>query len=154
MYWFHFSSDLLMPLFCLLGLLLIYFGFRTIRRHRYRKRHWVRTKGQIVDAHIEVDVDVVPFDRDDPVDTSYTRRLKVRFYTTSGEVVEFWNPYSTNLSFNRIGRKINVLYNPANPRDALIAGGVNGAGCLAFMLFLIGIPFALSGVFALLKFFF
>ncbi|WP_262384803.1 DUF3592 domain-containing protein [Paenibacillus terrae] len=72
---------------------------------------------------------------------------------TSGEVVEFWNPYSTKLSFNRIGRKINVLYNPANPRDALIAGGVNGAGCLAVMLFLIGVPFALSGVFALLKFF-
>ncbi|WP_420539467.1 DUF3592 domain-containing protein [Paenibacillus polymyxa] len=154
MYWFHFSSDLLMPLFSLIGLLLIYFGFRTIRRHRYRKRHWVRTKGQIVDAHIEVDIDVVPFDRDDPIDTSYTRRLKVRFYTASGEVVEFWNPYSTNLSLNRVGSKIKVLYNPANPRDARIAGGVNGAGCLAFMLFLIGVPFALSGVFALLKFFF
>ncbi|ASR45536.1 DUF3592 domain-containing protein [Paenibacillus kribbensis] len=154
MYWFHFSSDLLMPLFSLLGLLLIYFGFRTIRRHRYRKRHWIRTKGQIVDAHIEVDVDVVPFDRDDPVDTSYTRQLKVRFYTTSGQAVEFWNPYSTNLSFNRVGSKINVLYNPANPRDARIAGGVNGAGCLAFSLFLIGIPFALSGAFVILKFFF
>ncbi|MCH6188046.1 hypothetical protein MKN04_10265 [Paenibacillus polymyxa] len=35
-----------------------------------------------------------------------------------------------------------------------MAGGVNGAGCLAFMLFLIGVPFALSGVFAVLKFFF
>ncbi|WCM60990.1 DUF3592 domain-containing protein [Paenibacillus polymyxa] len=113
MYWFHFSSDLLMPLFSLIGLLLIYFGFRTIRRHRYRKRHWVRTKGQIVDAHIEVDIDVVPFDRDDPVDTSYTRRLKVRFYTASGEAVEFWNPYSTNLSLNRVGSKIKVLYNPS-----------------------------------------
>jgi len=144
-YWFHFSSDLLIPLFSLIGLLLIYFGFRTIRRHRYRKRHWVRTK--------EVDIDVVPFDRDDPVDTSYTRRLKVRFYTASGEAIEFWNPYSTNLSLNRVGSKIKVLYNPSNPRDARIAGGVNGAGCLAFMLFLIGVPFALSGVFAVLKFF-
>ncbi|MFS8211238.1 DUF3592 domain-containing protein [Paenibacillus sp. SEL1] len=85
MYWFHFSSELLMPLFSLIGLLLI---------------------------------------------------------------------YSTNLSLNRVGSKIKVLYNPSNPRDARIAGGVNGAGCLAFMLFLIGVPFALSGVFAVLKFFF
>lgn len=102
---------------------------------------------------MEVDIDVVPFDRDDPVDTSYTRRLKVRFYTASGEAVEFWNPYSTNLSLNRVGSKIKVLYNPSNPRDARIAGGVNGAGCLAFMLFLIGVPFALSGVFARIEIF-
>ncbi|WP_245233382.1 DUF3592 domain-containing protein [Paenibacillus maysiensis] len=77
----------------------------------------------------------------------------MRFYTASGEGVEIWNPYSTNLSLNRVGSKFKVLYNPSNPRDARI-GGVNGAGCLAFMLFSIGIPFALSGVFALLRLFF
>ncbi|MEW4370322.1 DUF3592 domain-containing protein [Paenibacillus kandeliae] len=146
MYWFHLESPLLAPFFALLGMLMLYLSFRLIQKHRYRKKHWILTKGEVIDAHIDIDVDITPFDRDDLVDTQYTRELKIRFYTNSGQEIQFWNPYSSNLSFQRLGKKMNILYNPQRPQQAVIASGVNGAGCLTAMLVFMSIAFILGGM--------
>ncbi|MCL9660248.1 DUF3592 domain-containing protein [Paenibacillus hunanensis] len=145
-YWFHFSSPLLAPLFALIGLLMLYLAFYMLKKHRYRKRHWMRTTGTVIDANLDIDVDITPFDREDPVDTRYTRELKIEFYTASGQRIQFGNPYSTSVSFQRLGKRMNIMYNPQRPQQAVIASGVNGAGCMITSIILMGLAFIAGGI--------
>jgi len=117
------------PIYCLgfflVGTVLVVVGARPFVRARRRRQTWQAYPGRIVASRPDGD----------------QVRCQVA-YVRDGTKVLFWNRYTTTLLRDPVGREVPVLVNPADPRDAVVAGGtVNGS--------VISIIFVVVGVLAL-----
>jgi hypothetical protein len=117
------------PFYCLgflvAGTLMVVVGARPLVRTRRRRRTWHAYPGRIVASRTDGD----------------QVRCQVA-YDRDGTKVLFWNRYTTTLLRDPVGREVPVLVNPADPRDAVVAGGtVNGS--------VISVVFVVVGVLAL-----
>lgn len=76
----------------------------------WRTKHWLRTKGVIVDFEENSDSE------------STTKTPIVRFTTSDGTEIEYREAIGSNISLLRRGQRVTVLYNPQNPRSAVMPG--------------------------------
>jgi hypothetical protein len=63
-------------------------------------------------------------------------RFQVAF-DYDGREIRFWNPYTTSVGIDPVGRDVTVLVNPADPTQAVVGGGqsrpeLTGVGFLVF----------------------
>jgi hypothetical protein len=95
-------------------------GARILVRAGRRQRQWRTYPGRVVasrldEGHFQFQV---AFDHD-------------------GREIRFWNPYTTTLGVDPVGRDVEVLVNPADPSQAVVREGqsrpeVAGVGFLVF----------------------
>jgi hypothetical protein len=93
--------------FVLLGALFVVLGARALASHRRQRRTWRAYPGRVVATRPDGDLVrcQVAYDRD-------------------GTTVLFWNRYTSTMVRNPVGRDVPVLVNPADPHDAVVAGGI------------------------------
>ena len=77
-----------------------------------RLRHWVRASGLVVE--------LIPKAKDDGDRRIVVFSPRVSFCLASGESVEFVSAHSSTPAIAEVGQTVRVLYDPANPQEALI----------------------------------
>ena len=116
-------------LFSLAGLGLIWLGILSIRKVLVRTRHWKRASGVIVgEEHIQ----------SYRTEGSYTFIYpKVRFQPEGEVPVEFVGSHGS-MAPCRIGKKVRVLYDPADPGKAMVQSLTNFVPAVILLFFGIG----------------
>ena len=97
------------------GLLFFAIGVNTLRGGRRRGRDWERVPGRVIGSRL-----------DSMGSGDGQLRCQVAFGYQGREVV-FWNRYTSSFGVDPVGREVEVLVNPADPHDAVVAGGLAGA---------------------------
>ena len=105
-----------------LGVLLLVGGLRTVRRDRVRRRTWRPYPGEVVASRLDGE----------------QVRCQVAYRRADGTTALFWNRFTSTTLGDPVGRPVQVLENPADPRDAVVSGGLVGGG-------LVGTVFAVVG---------
>jgi hypothetical protein len=93
--------------FVLLGAGFLLLGIRTLVSHRRQRLTWHAYPGRVVATRPDGD----------------QVRCQVA-YDRDGTRVLFWNRYTSTVVRNPVGRDVHVLVNPADPHDAVVAGGI------------------------------
>jgi hypothetical protein len=102
------------------GALFAVSGVTVLVRAVRRRRRWQPCAGTVVSSRLD--------------DGQF--RFQVAF-DYDGREIRFWNPYTTSVGIDPVGRDVTVLVNPADPSQAVVGGGqsrpeITGAGFLAF----------------------
>ena len=118
----------------IVGLLFVWVGLRTFNESRRRRRTWTRRTGLVVGSRLS----------DGQI------QAQVTFSDETGPVT-FWNRYTTSFATDEVGQSVEVLVNPDDRSDAVVANGPAGPGFVAgafagFGVFAIG-----SGVIMLME---
>lgn len=93
--------------FVLVGALFVVLGARTLAAVRRRRLTWLAYPGRVVATRPDGD----------------QTRSQVA-YERDGTKVLFWNRYTSTVVRSPVGREVPVLVNPADPHDAVVAGGI------------------------------
>ena len=103
--------------FVLVGGLFVLLGARALASNRRQRLTWLPYAGRVVATRPDGDQTrcQVAYDRDDTV-------------------VLFWNRYTSTVVRNPVGRDVAVLVNPADPHDAVVAGGIVGGSTFGVVL--------------------
>ena len=104
------------------GLVFTVLGLRTLIVGRRRREQWQRVPGRVVGSRLD----------------DGHLRSQVAFRHAGRDFV-FWNRYSTTMTGDPIGRQVEVLVNPADPSDAVVAGGSAGSGATGAALLTFGV---------------
>ena len=107
------------------GLLVGGIGVSTLLGGRRRRESWERVPGRVIGSRL----------------SDNQLRCQVTF-VLRGREVTFWNRYSSSFVIDPVGREVEVLVNPENPQDAVVARGLAGSNA-------VGISFVVFGVVAL-----
>lgn len=107
----------------LVGGRLLLGGVWTLRRDRVRRATWRPYPGEVVASRLEGE----------------QIRCQVAYRRADGTKVLFWNRFSSTTLTDPVGREVQVLENPADPREAVVSDGLAAGGRLA------GAVFALAG---------
>jgi hypothetical protein len=105
--------------FLVVGTVLILAGARPFVRARRRRLTWQAYPGRIVASRPDGD----------------QVRCQVA-YVRDGTKVLFWNRSTSTVLRDPVGREVQVLVNPADPRDAVI-GGVTRYGSVVSLVFVV-----------------
>jgi hypothetical protein len=111
--------------FVLLGGGFLLLGVRTLVSHRRQRLTWHPYPGRVVATRPDGD----------------QVRCQVA-YDRDGTKVLFWNRYTSTVVRNPVGRDVAVLVNPADPHDAVVAGGIVDGST-------VGVVFVVAGSLAL-----
>ena len=60
-------------------------------------------------------------------------------YVWNGRERAFWNRFTATTMTDPVGREVEVLVNPEDPDDAVVAGGLAGGSVVGFALLAFGI---------------
>ena len=104
-----------------------------VARSLARRRSWPTTQGVVIGGRWRDGM----------------RYLHVRFVGPDGCTRDFRNRYGSNLTYNRVGSTVTVRVNPENFDDAVVQGPVNGGGCFAVLVGVVGVVFVAVGLAAL-----
>ena len=111
-------------------------GARTLAGVRRQRRTWHAYPGQVVAT--QPDGDQV--------------RCQVA-YSRDGTTVLFWNRYTSTVLRNPVGRPVTVLVDPADPRHAVVSGGIVDGSTFGVVVVLAGsLAFLIGAVVALAAF--
>jgi hypothetical protein len=117
----------------LLGICLIAFGYRTTRDHFYLVREGTRTQGTIV-GHVAVRI------RHWTGNTYDTAYMPIVQFKAGDQVIHFQDWLGSNSTAN-LNSRVNVLYSPENPSEAIIDRPIMNwlpwAPCLLVGVFLV-----------------
>jgi hypothetical protein len=111
------------------GVIFAVLGARTMIVGRRQREQWQRVPGRVVGSRLD----------DGQI------RSQVAFRHADRDVV-FWNRYSTTMASDPVGREVVVLVNPADPSDAVVAGGLAGSGAVGVGLLTFGVLAGVVGV--------
>jgi hypothetical protein len=114
----------------LVGVLLVGLGVRMLAVDRRRNRTWHVYPGQVVASRW---------------DGEQTRCQVV--YRRDGTDVLFWNRYTSTVVGNPVGRPVQVLVDPADPREAVVGSGLVTGTTIGVVLVLVGGFFCVVGAF-------
>jgi hypothetical protein len=112
----------------LLGVVFVGFGVSTLRRARRRRQTWTRRVGLVVGSRLS----------DGQI------QAKVSFSDDEGPVT-FWNRYTSSFSTDPVGRSVEVLVNPNNRSDAVVANGPAAPTVVAGAFIAFGLLAVLAG---------
>jgi hypothetical protein len=126
-------------LFAAIGAVFVAIGTSSARASREFERVAQRAQGELVDIRYE--------SIGTPGEGSMHAVPTVRFTLPDGRVVQTEARMGTTPGFNRPGKEITVLYDPADPRRARVDAKMAGAGslvggCMASM----GLMFVATGI--------
>lgn len=114
------------------GVLFVVLGIRMLTGDRRRRRTWERFPGRVVASRMD----------DGQV------RCQVVYQRRDGTNVPFWNRYTSTMVGDPVGRQVEVLVNPADPRDAVVGRGLVGGGFVGVVFVVVGAFVALGGAVA------
>ena len=104
------------------GVFFAIFGVRTLIVGRRRRAQWQQVPGWVVGSRLE----------------DGETRCQVAFRHAGRDVV-FWSRHSSTMASDPVGREVQVLVNPADPSDAVVASGSAGSGAAAVSLLTFGV---------------
>lgn len=107
------------------GLVFLGIGVATLRDGRRRRQNWKRVPGKIVGSRL-----------DSSGSDGSQIRCQIAFGYQDRDIV-FWNRFTSSFVIDPIGREVEVLVNPADPYDAVVAGGLAGSNVVgvSFLVF-------------------
>ena len=114
----------------LFGLYFLVSGLRTLTADRRRRRTWRTFPGEVVASRLD----------DEQV------RCQVGYRSDDGTRVLFWNRFTSSVLSDPVGRPVQVLVNPADPHDAVVASGVVGGTLVGVVFTAVGAVLAAGGV--------
>ena len=123
------------PWLVALGLLLfggffLVTGVRTARTDALRRRTWRSYPGQVVASRLDGE----------------QTRCEVEYRRADGTVVRFWNAFTSTVVRDPVGRGVQVLENPADPRDAVVGSGLVGGDLVGTVFAVVGGLLVAAGV--------
>ena len=95
----------------LVGLVVLGLGLRSMVTGRRRARTWRTVPGRVVASRLD--------------DGQYHCQVA---FDHDGREVRFWNRFTTTALLDPVGRAVEVLVDPADPSQAVVARGLAGAG--------------------------
>ena len=106
----------------LFGSLLILLGISSVVRDSRRRSQWQAYTGRVVGTRLD--------------DGTIQCRIA---YVRDGREYVFWNPYSSSMMTDPVGREVQLLANPSDPLDAMVSQGLVGGGsAMGVILILFG----------------
>ena len=147
------SANLAGAIFLLLGLGVVYYGYRLIRKAR-ASTEWPAAQGTVESSAVDVKRERErDSDGDVHYETKYIPRIVYRYQVEGtdyyGEQISFGNTSSRSPNWAyRIrdqyspGMEVSVYYDPANPQEAVLQPG---AKWTTYIVLVIGVVFALTG---------
>jgi hypothetical protein len=112
------------------GVVVIVCGIRKVRYGRHLQAVGVRTRGVVVDLRW----------------SNHVAYPVVRFTTADGREVEMRGETGRDPPARRVGDVVEVLYDPADPERARIAGWTHSGGFVGTLLILFGLVFVALAV--------
>jgi hypothetical protein len=131
----------LMPLaFVAMGLLFAFLGVRGLTSDARLRRRGLAAEAEITDVRYE-------WRGDTPGERSRLSFAVLRFALPDGRTVETQASFGASWSPGKVGDRVPILYDPADPTRARIARGMTGAAprILGAGMIVFGIVFALAG---------
>ena len=114
----------------LLGGFFLVTGIRTVRADRRRRRTWRPYPGEVV---------ATDFDGEQT-------RCQVGYRRADGSRALFWNTFTSTVVRDPLGRAVQVLENPADPREAVVAGGIVSGDLVGTVFAVVGGLLVAAGV--------
>lgn len=97
------------------GLLFLGIGVTMLRGGRRRSQDWERVTGPVIGSRL------------DSIGSSNSQiRCQIAFGYQGRDI--FWNRHTPSFAIDPVGREVEVLVSPADPHDAVVAGGLAGPG--------------------------
>ena len=114
---------LLLPVVAVVvGVLFVVLGAAAVLRDHRRRQDWPTTPGRVVASRLE--------------DGQFRSRVA---YVWNGRERAFWNRFTATAVTDPVGREVEVLVNPEDPGDAVVATGLAGGSVVGFALLAFGI---------------
>lgn len=104
----------------LLGSMFVVHGLRNLTTDRQRRENWLTYPGRVVGSR------TVGSGLSDDLSADQTQCQVA--YLRDGREVVFWNRFTSTMVRSPEGRTVQVLVNPADPRDAVVSQGLAAVG--------------------------
>lgn len=105
-------------------------GVRTVRADSLRRRTWRPYPGEVV---------ATDFDGEQT-------RCQVAYRRADGTTAIFWNFFTSTVVRDPVGRPVQVLENPADPHEAVVAGGIVSGDLVGTVFAVVGGVLVAAGV--------
>ena len=114
----------------LFGAFFLVTGVRTVRADSRRRRTWRPYPGEVV---------ATDFDGEQT-------RCQVAYRRADGTKALFWNTFTSTVVRDPVGRPVQVLENPADPHEAVVAGGIVSGDLVGTIFAVVGAVLVAAGV--------
>jgi hypothetical protein len=114
----------------LFGALFLAMGGSTLVGSRRRQRTWLPRTGRVVNSRLDGDGQI---------------RVQVAFQH-EGRPITFWNRFTTGSVIDPVGRDVDILVNPADPADAVVARGAGRPSTVGWAFVAFGVIAVVVGI--------